>query len=134
MGAATAEMVSQRFANIAFIRLGIALEQPDCGDDHAIETIAALRRRFLYEGPLHRMQISGRRQPLERGYAPCPDRTKRHGTGPDRTTIYQNSASAAFTKATTVFRAVQGKVVPQNVKERCFRLCINVPEGVVDVQ
>src|SRR5215470_13344892 len=67
MGAAAAEIACERRAHIRLVRLRIAVEQLLGRHDHAVGTVAALRRLLLNEGRLQRMRIRDRAEPFDGG-------------------------------------------------------------------
>src|SRR5215813_4946334 len=58
IGAAAAEIARHRMASLVARRFGVHLEQGDRRDDLAGRAEAALRREFLDEGFLHRVQLA----------------------------------------------------------------------------
>lgn len=70
MRSTAAEMMPQCFTNVAFIRIGIAIEQGHDGNDHAIQTIPALGRSFFDKGRLNRVQMVRRSKTFKRGHLP----------------------------------------------------------------
>src|SRR5882757_9047903 len=60
MRAAAAEIVAQRFQHLVLGRIWVARQQRLGGDDHAVETVAALRGLLADEGILHRIRMLAR--------------------------------------------------------------------------
>lgn len=65
VGAAAAQIVFQRLADLCVVRLLIAVEQRFCLHDHAVNAISALRCLFFNERLLQRMRLAGIAQPLK---------------------------------------------------------------------
>src|ERR1700730_5104107 len=66
MRTASAQIIAQRLEHLGFGRVRATLEQRLGGHDHAIETVAALRRLRSDEGFLHRIGLAARAKPLKR--------------------------------------------------------------------
>ena len=77
MRAAAAKIEAQGFANVGFGRIRVGVEEGARGHDHAVETIAALRRCAGDERLLDRIELVAVGQALERRQAPPFDIRKR---------------------------------------------------------
>src|ERR1700676_3447109 len=102
IAAAAAQMAVHGLANFAVARLSVAGEQLGALDDHAVVTVAALRRLLVDQGPLQRMKrrrareiaLAGveRREPLERRHRLSFDRPDRRDAGTDFDAVEQHRA------------------------------------------
>ncbi len=114
MGAAAAEIVLQRQANLSLGRMRVAGQEGFGGHDHAVEAVAALRGLGLDERALHLAFP----EPFERGDRAAGDGADGDHAGARGTAIDQHHAGAAFAKAAAEFRAVQREIVAQYVDQR----------------
>src|SRR5215510_4675665 len=136
VGAAAAEIVGERLANVGVARLAVAREQRHRFHDHAIDAVAALRRLCIDEGLLHRMRPLRRAQALERDDLLCRrEARERHLAGAHRLAIDMYRASAALAEPAAEARAPEREIVAQRIEERHLGIIDGDPDGFsVDVQ
>ena len=128
---AAAKVMPQRLADVLLGRIRPVHDQCGDGDDHAVETIAALGGILIDERTLDGMQTMIVRQTLQGGDSASSDGRKRGNTGANRASVHQNGAGAAFAKPTAEFGAVQSKVVAQHVDQRGVRGALDRAHGTI---
>ena len=118
MRPAPAQVEPQRLADLRVGRLRIDVDQGAGGHNHAIEAIAALRRRASDEGLLHRIKPAVRGEPFESRHRPAGRIAERQDAGARQASVDQHAARPAFAEAAAIFRPVEGAVVAQKRKQR----------------
>ena len=118
MRPAPAQVEPQRLADLRLRRLRIDVDQGAGGHDHAVEAIAALRRRASDEGLLHRIKPAVRGEPFESRHRPAGHIAQRQDAGARQPPVDEHAARPAFAEAAAVFRPVEGAVVAQKGKQR----------------
>src|SRR5499425_2915123 len=106
-------MIFERAANLRVARFGVAIEQRLGRDDDARDAVSALRRLFLDEGALQRVQVCGGADPLERGDAAAGECLHRLTARIDRLAVDDNLASAALLEAAAELGGRQSEIVAQ---------------------
>ncbi len=119
MRPAATEVVGERVLDLRLRRFPVLGEQRGRFHDHAVDTVAALRRLLLDEGALHRVQPLRRAQALERDHLlRGGDGRERRDTRAHRIAVDVHRAGTALREPTAEARTVQREVVAQSVKQR----------------
>src|SRR5262245_10843896 len=134
MGAAAAEIGRQRRAHIRRVRLRIAVEQLLGGHDHAIGTVAALRRLLLDERRLQWMRVRDRAETFAGGDLARRDRADRGDAGARGLAVDQHGAGAALRQSAAELGAVELEIVAQHVEQRRVGLGRNRAAHAVDFE
>jgi hypothetical protein len=114
-------MVAERLSDIRLCSIGLVGEKSGHSDDHAVQAIATLRGLFLDESILDKVQVVNCSKAFE-GHdlssldSACFDSARTH-----RTTVDKDRTRAALTKSTSVFGAVEPKIVAEDEQERGIR-------------
>ena len=115
MTAAAAKIPIQALLNFRDARVGIFVEQDFGRHDHAIHAIAALRGLFVDKRSLERMRMGDIPQPFECHDALVLRRARRNGAGSNGLAVHDDRARTALSQASAKPRAMQSKVVAQNI-------------------
>lgn len=111
-------MVPQGSSNRSLVRLGITSQQRDGGDNHAIDTVAALGGVVRYKRDLNGMGALWSSEPFQCGDRPVSDRARRHRTRANRGIADENGTGSALAKATAIFGTIQAEIVSQHEEKR----------------
>src|SRR5262245_26659565 len=107
MRSAAAKISSERILDVGLAWLRASCQEGCCLHDHTVNAIAALRRLFLDEGALHRVQIVRRAQSFERhDLAVFVKRGQRQHAGADRLAIEVHGTGAALRETASETRPV----------------------------
>jgi hypothetical protein len=117
MCAAAAEMMAQCFQQLVVRRVRGTQQQRLGSDDHAVETVAALRSLFADEGLLHGVGMLARAETFKRHDVAPRAALDRDHAGARRDAVEQHRAGAAFAKTAAIFWSVQGEVVAQHIEQ-----------------
>ena len=134
MGATAAKMMFQCGADFRFVGMRRAVEQCGGGDDHAVQAIAALGGLHLDEGALHRVRVCLAAEPFQRDDRPALDGLHADGAGAHRTATHQYGTGAAFAETAAEFRAIEAKIVAQDIDQRRLRANVENVDFSIDVE
>jgi PAS domain-containing protein len=105
-----------------------------CRDQHARDAKSALRRLFLDESALQRVQVGGGADPLERGDAAAGECRHRLAARIDRLAVDHDLARAALLEAAAELGGSQPEIVAQDQEQRRVGLDLDLPHASVDLQ
>lgn len=125
-------MMAQGGANIALRGGGGMVQQGDGCDNHAVQTIAALGSILGDKGRLDWMRGCQRSQTLQGHDLFIAHRAEWNRASAGDLIIHQHSARPAFPQPAAVFRAIESKIIAQNIQQRCFRRCLYGKRLAVD--
>ena len=125
MGSAATKIGTHMAANFLFGGFGFCVEQSLRAHHHARNAITALRGFLIDEGLLQFVWLAVFHEAFGGGHLAAGDRSNREDAGESRATIHMHHAGAALTETAPEFRAVQAKIVSQNVKQRRRRVVID---------
>ena len=132
VGAAPAEVRLQPRTDGRVVRVAIAGQQPDGGDDHARRAVPTLHRVRLDERLLHGVQVARLGDPFHRRHGAAGHCWELEHARVSGVAIHEHGACAAGALAAPVLRTRQAEILAQHGQQAALRITVEFVVDTVD--
>jgi hypothetical protein len=115
VGPAATKVAIQASFDLSKRRFRCPLQKCSCSNDHAADTVAALRGLLRHERRLQRVKLFGDAEALAGRNFMTNDTRDRCRARADFLAIQQNGTGTALGKAAAEFWRIEPKIVPQDI-------------------
>src|SRR5271163_241716 len=120
---AAADVAFEPVADRGFVEMrALAIDEVDCGHDHARRAKPALQAVIVLERLLHRVQLAAGGEALDRRHLGVLAARGQNGAGLDRPAVEMDDAGAALRRVAADMGAGQAQVLAQELDEQRSRI------------